>query len=314
MVNIRKHKLGKSKQSGLLFTIMMVALPMLQFIIFWGYVNFDSILMAFRNGSTWTLMHFKQFFEDWNKGYIPRALTNSLINLLVNEFISLPIVVVLSYFLFKKCYGSKVFRVLFFIPSLISAVVMAYLFQSIIQPDGDAGPLIMLLQRIGFKFDGELGKDILFFGLLGVDKTAYATIQVYCIWTCVGTNLVLLSGALARSPQELFEAAKIDGAGMWAEFKHLVIPILWPTITTLFIFNLAACFTMYLPVTLLGGSNMPSTWTIGYLIVQRTNEAGKGIGHMGYPAAIGLIFTAVTVPLILIIKKVFNRISEAMEF
>ncbi len=307
----RKKKYFASRKKELIFAIGMVILPMIQFVIFWGYVSFDSILMAFKDGKgAWSLVHFESFVRDYQKGLIATALKNSMINLAVAEFVTLPLVISLSYLLFKKCYGASAYRVLFFLPSLISAVVMANLFSSLVTPVGDnPGAIISLLQKLGVSFSDE----VLNYGLLGPKQTAFTTVEVFCVWTGVGTNLVLLCGGLSRAPADLFEAAKIDGAGMWKEFTVIVIPILWPTITTLFIFNLAGCFTMYQPVMLLTENN-ENTITIGYFIMKRTAEANGKANALGYPAAVGLIFTAVTVPIILFVKWSFNKISGALEF
>lgn len=301
-------KSNKNRKKALVFTLLMVALPLIQFIIFWGYVNFDSIMMAFKNGNEWSLYQFEKLFRyDIDKILI--YAKNSLINLAVSECITLPLVVVLSYLLYKKCYGSSLFRVLFFLPSLISAVIMANLFSSLVSPYGsDPGPIISLLQALGVP----ISEDILSLGLIDGDR-AFPMVMVYCVWTGVGTNLVLLSGGLSRAPQELFEAARLDGAGMWSEFKDVVIPVLWPTITTLFIFNLAGCFTMYLPVMLLA-ENMDQATTVGYFIMIRTTEAGNNLSQLQYPAAVGLIFTAIIVPTILFVKWFFNKISDTLEF
>lgn len=143
-------KSNKNRKKALVFTLLMVALPLIQFIIFWGYVNFDSIMMAFKNGNEWSLYQFEKLFRyDIDKILI--YAKNSLINLAVSECITLPLVVVLSYLLYKKCYGSSLFRVLFFLPSLISAVIMANLFSSLVSPYGsDPGPIISLLQALGY--------------------------------------------------------------------------------------------------------------------------------------------------------------------
>ena len=305
------NRMTRRKRKELFFVLLMVALPVIQFCIFWIYVNFDSILMGFKDEmGGWSLANFERFLKDFNKGVISRAMINSLINLAVAEFITLPLIVVLSYLLYKKCYGSAVFRVLFYLPSLISSVVMTALFASLVTPSGlDPGPVLSLLQKIGVKIDDALLK----YGLLGTDATAFFTIMLYCLWTGVGVNLVLLSGALARAPQDLFEAAKIDGAGMFAEFWYVVVPVLWPTITTLFIFNLAGCFIMYMPVMLLT-DGLFNTQTVGYYIINHTIQSHGNTSGLGYPAAVGLVFTAITMPIILLVKWGFNKLSEAIEF
>lgn len=303
-------KMTRRRRKELIFVLLMVALPVIQFAVFWVYVNFNSIIMGFQDAEGgFTLAHFVQFKKDFDKGLISTAIINSIINLAVAQLITLPLVVILSYLMYKRCYGSRFFRVLFYLPSLISAVVMTSLFASLVTPVGsDAGPVITILQKIGIEFNDKVLKN----GLLGNKDTAYFTVMVYCVWTGVGVNLVLLSGALARAPQDLFEAARIDGAGMFAEFWHVVLPVLWPTITTLFIFNLAGCFTMYMPVMLLTNGDQ-NTNTVGYFIISNTINR-SGAGTLGYPAAVGLIFTAVTMPVILLVKWGFNKISEAIEF
>ena len=304
-------RMSKRRRKELIFVLLTVALPVLQFAIFWVYVNFNSIIMGFQDiDGEWTLAHFVQFKKDFEIGLISRAVINSLINLGVAQLITLPLVVILSYLMYKKCYGSTFFRVLFYLPSLISAVVMASLFASLVTPAGssDPGPILTIFQNFGVELSDSLMKH----GLLGNKETAFFTIMVYCVWTGVGVNLVLLSGALARAPQDLFEAARIDGAGMFAEFRYVVVPILWPTITTLFIFNLAGCFTMYMPVMLLTNGNN-ETMTVGYFIIANTINR-SGAGTLGYPAAVGLVFTAITMPVILLVRWGFNKISEAIEF
>ena len=300
----------KKRWRELRFVLLMVALPLAQFLVFWVYVNFQSIIMAFQDESGgFTLFNFEFFMSEYEKGYIPVAFWNSLINLAVAQLITLPLVVILSYLMYKKCYGSSFFRVMFFLPSLISSVVMAELFASLVTPRGsNPGIVISILQEFGV----HLSDTIMRLGFLGDISTAFATVMVYCVWTGVGVNLVLLSGALARAPQDLFEAARIDGAGMFAEFWYVVVPVVWPTITTLFIFNLAGCFTMYMPVMLLT-TGQKEVQTIGFYIINNTLMR-KGSGALGYPAAVGLIFTLITMPVILVVKWGFNKLSEAIEF
>lgn len=310
---LKGHKKFSRKTKGeLVFCLLMLLVPMVQFIVFWGYVNFDSIMMGFKDATeNWSLVNFERFINEVKKGTIQIAFKNSLINLAVAEFITLPLVVIFSYLLYKRCYGASVFRIVFFLPSLISAVVMANLFINMVTPvsDNNLGPIVIILEKTGVNFS----REVLRRGLLSHKDTAFGMIMVYCVWTGMGTNLILLAGALARSPQELFEAANIDGAGMFTEFAHVVVPLIWPTITTLFIFNLAGCFTMYMPVMLLTNGDY-ETMTIGYYITASVMNSGGDLSTLGYPAMVGIVFTVITVPIILVVKWAFNKISEAVEF
>lgn len=315
IMNGKRRKIKKARRKELTFIIGMLAFPLLQFLIFWGYVNFDSIIIAFKDAANnWSLANFERFLIEWKTSpsrVIQTSIINSLINLAVANLITLPMVILFSYLLFKRCYGYRAFRIIFYLPSIISPVVLTALYAKFvgIMPNGQPGPAIAILQKIGIP----LSEEILKYGFLGSDRFGFATIMVYCIWSGIGINLVLLSGALSRVPKEIFESAKIDGCGMFREFFNIVIPLLWPTVTTLFILNLSGTFTMYMPVMLLQ-AGARGTGTIGYYIVANTIGSSGNLSALSYPAAVGLIFTLIMMPVILIVKKLFEKINKVVEY
>ena len=202
------------------------------------------------------------------------------------------------------------FRVIFFLPSIISTVVMCMLFRYLVgvTPNGP-GPVVSLLQKLHVP----LSEEVINNGLFGSEKTAYATIMAEMLWSGIGINLVLISGALARVPSEIFEAAKIDGCGMGTEFIRIVCPLVWPTITTVFILGMAGMFNMYMPVMLMTEGEY-GTSTVGWYITRYTMAAANGIDNFNYPAAVGLVFTVVGTPLVLGVKALLDKVCSAVEF
>ena len=138
------------------FIIGMLSIAVLNFLVFWLYVNFNSILMAFQSqtkgGLVWTLDNFTRFFKevkisDFQLGL---AVKNSVLLYVSGTFFTLPLSLLFAYYLYKKVALSGFFRVVFFLPSIISAAVLVTLFKYVVMP---SGPLNELLSII-------LGKDV----------------------------------------------------------------------------------------------------------------------------------------------------------
>ncbi len=312
-VSAARRPFWTRKRKNLLFVCGLLVIPITQFIVFWVYVNFDSILLGFQSpsDSSFTWANFERFVREFKtQPYLKESIVNTLIYFVVCNGINLPIIVLFSYLLFKKCYGHSVFRVIFFLPSIISVVVMCMLFRYLVgvTPNGP-GPIISLLQALHIP----LSEEVLNNGLFGSEKTAYATIMVEVLWSGIGINLVLISGALARVPADIFEAGKIDGCGMCTEFFRIVCPLVWPTITTVFILGMAGMFNMYMPVMLMTEGEF-GTSTIGWYITRYTMSATNGTDNFNYPAAVGLVFTVIGTPLVLIVKALLDKVSDAVEY
>ena len=117
-----------------IFIGLMLSVGLIQFAIFWLYVNFDSILMAFRlstkEGIVWTFDNFRRFFHEFSipEYELALALKNTLLLFLVGTIIGLPTSLLFAYYLYKKILFAKFFRVIFFLPSIISAAVLVGLF------------------------------------------------------------------------------------------------------------------------------------------------------------------------------------------
>ena len=285
------------------FIIGMLSIAVLNFLVFWLYVNFNSILMAFQSqtkgGLVWTLDNFTRFFKevkisDFQLGL---AVKNSVLLYVSGTFFTLPLSLLFAYYLYKKVALSGFFRVVFFLPSIISAAVLVTLFKYVVMP---SGPLNELLSII-------LGKDVAIEWVVD-EKYSMFTILVYCIWTGFGGNIVLLTGAIYRIPEDVMEYGKLDGIGMTRELFSVIILLIWPTLSTLIICSTAGLFTATGPV-LLFTEGQFKTMTLGYFIFDKVQA-----GQYYYPSAIGLIFTFIGVPLTLLVKRVCDKTFEDVAY
>ena len=289
------------KKTKTLFITLMMAYPVLQFIVFWLYVNLDSIAMAFQDASgNFTFDNFTLFFTQLKdtESLAFNSITNSIWHFLIGDFIGLPVSLLLSYFMFKQVPCSKVFRVVFFLPSIISAVVLTTIYGYLLKSDGPINSLIV-----------QMGGDVVPF-LLSEDLV-FPSILFYGFWFGMGMNILLISGAIARIPEDISEYSRLEGVGFFREFVSIVIPLIFETISSIFLMGAVGMFTTLGPTLLLTPLTFETnTSTIAYFIYYCVNVTNS----LEYAAASGLVFTLIGVPIILGIRTLLNKINNGIEF
>ena len=302
----KKQKMVKAKK---IFIITMLAYPILHFLIFWVYINFNTVLKSFQGFSYKTgdevfvgMKNYVNFFKAFasESGQLKHAVVNSVLFFVFNNFVLLPVSMIFAYLLFKKVFMERVFRIIYFLPNIISVVVLTMVFKFMF--DNEFGPLFSILEKIGFKMPEN--------GFFGTEGTAMIMIFVYCLWAGVGYNVLLLSGTIARIPTEIFEAGKIDGIGMTREFVQMVVPLIFSTVSTLFVTGSMVMFTLFLqPMLLTKGGPDNSTYTLAYFIVEQVNN-----NRLYDAAAAGIVCSVVGIPIIQAIKSIMEKLTPDVEF
>ncbi len=303
--NKRKEKSMKSaRRLDLVFVFIMLLIPSVQWLVFWLGVNFNSILMAFQNPmGDWDLIGFRMVFEslkdfnsDWGLGI---AVLNTL-RYFLKDFFMLVLQLLIAYFFYKKILGKRVFQVVLYLPSIISAVAMVEVFRNFIASDG---PLGIILQRIGEASD----PDYMLPAFLARSDTATWTIMIYTVWLGWGGNMLLLGGALARIPLEIVESARLDGIGTFKEITHIIFPLIWPTVSTILILMMTGLFTADGPILLfLKGKMLYKTHTIGYWIFCSVTDVGPSAYNQ--VSAAGLLFTGIGLPIIMLFRWLIEKV------
>lgn len=295
------------------YVALFLILPLINFCVFYVYVNLDSFRLAFTDNLTgeFTLEHFRIVFERFfgEQGYLRERLFRSMIVWIFSTFITFPVSILFSYAIFKKIPFANTIKVIFMLPVLLGTVIMAGIYKNML---GSTGPILSLLKAIGV----HLPEVILNNGLFANSKTAYIMLLIYQFWLGMGTNIMLLSGAMARVPQDVLEAAKLDGVGFFREFAQIVMPLVYPTIVTMIILSMSSLLVADAGTfVFFAGSNPEGVATLGYEMTLLTYIiAQTGSKAYGYPAALGMVTSAVTIPITLLTRRWLEKHMEGLEY
>lgn len=302
-MTVSRAKLKRElKKHGFILTI--VGIQIINFIIFYVVVNFNSIIMAFqlRQADTsilWTLSNFKDMFAEFasSSSELLGALGNTLI-FFVFGLVMLPISFTCSYFIYKKIFGHKFYRIIFFVPTILSGVVWSIIYKELLGPNG---PITALFEMItGEQMVGTFFTD---------ERYALGTVLLYGFWLGIAGNFVVYLGTMARIPESVIEAAKLDGVGWFRELYQIIVPLVWPTLATTVVISLTGIFTASGNILLLTGGTY-GTNTISFFIFQRVYGNAETSNSYNYAAAVGLFFTILTLPIVLLCNKILSKIDN----
>ena len=203
----------------------MIILPILQFLIFYVVVNFNSILMAFQEYNTLTfqtkpsLANFAMWFTDKTLPTLVNCLKNSLLYFAIT-LLTVPVSLAISYYIYKKFHLSEFFKIISFLPSIICISAIAIMYKAFVN-----------------------------YGMSGIFETAPISSEfsearkpmviVFYLLMNFSGNLLLYINAMSQVSPSVVEAAKIDGASEFGIFMHVVIPQIWGTIVSLLIIFMA---------------------------------------------------------------------------
>ncbi|TAK26102.1 MAG: sugar ABC transporter permease [Chloroflexota bacterium] len=185
----------------------------------------------------------------------------------------------LALLLDQKLFGTSALRTFFFLPSLTPIVASVILWGWIFHPD--IGVLNYLLRQVGIAGPGWLTSP----------ETAMPALFIIALWGSIGGGrMVIFIAGLLGIPQELYEAAHIDGAGLWQRFRHVTIPLLTPTIFFNMVLGVIAAFSVF-AIAYVGTKGGPINAT--YFYVLHIYNKGFADSEMGYAAALAWVFFAI---------------------
>lgn len=297
---LTQKKTSRAKKQEYLFVASLLVIPIIFFLVFWVYVNLDSFALAFqreKNGQVYvTLENFKavfnEFFKDGGGEYqLMTAFRNTLLFFTVNLLLVLPLSLLMSYFVYKKIAGYKVFRTVTYLPNIIASSALVVLFKFTFQSGGTYHELLNLPLG-GYKSPLE-GENAIFMLLL------------YNVLFGFGGNMVIFGGAMNSISGDVLEAGEIDGCNWFQELIYLIIPMMWPTISTLLIL----CFSSILSATgpiLAMTKKDANTHTLAFKLYSLATGVG-GNRDTYLAAAIGMVMTIIVFPIILLIRKVIFK-------
>ena len=296
MANNASRKLKERNRK--IFYWLMISLPLLQFFIFYICVNINSLILAFKSysvteGESFVFLDnfatvIKAIFKDTS---ISTAFTNSAIVWFVGLCVGSTLALFFSFYVYKKYFGSGLFRVMLFMPQIISSIVLVIMFRYFM-----VYALPEFLEPFGTKVPD----------LLADPNTAWGTILFYTLWTGFGTSTMMYVGAMNNISDSIVEYAKLDGFTPMKEFIFITVPMVFPTVSTFITVGLAAVFTNQMALyQFYAGNAEPQLWTVGYYLYVSAQKAGNA--EYPYLSAFGLVLTFITAPVTLIVKKLLEK-------
>ncbi len=302
-MTLKKRKTDKAAK---IFYISMIALPVLQFIIFYIVVNFNSILLAFQNynsgtgkfefaGLEWFETFFYRLFSTKELGI---SLYNSLIYCGLSVIIVMPLTMLFAYYIYKKMPLGGFFKIMLFAPSIITSMIWVLIYNYFME---DAIP------DLCSKFGVEIG------GL--ISNHTFLSLIIFHLLFSFGSCILLYLNAMQQIPKSTLEAAQIDGASEVRSFFSVVIPSIWPTIVSFFVINISQIGAYQANLYSFFQHSVPDMQlqTIGY--IQFVLVAANPADQSGFPyaSAIGLLLTLVIAPLTAIIRYLMNKYGPREE-
>lgn len=238
----------------------------------------DNYIAIFKNGQIWLL------------------LRNNLIFLISVPGI-LMISLIVSVLLFEEVPGWKFFRSAYYLPTILSAVVIGFLMKSMFSPRGVVNTLLTSLGLDGFIVD--------WFNNV---PTAFM-ILIFCFyWQTLGQGTLIFLSGMSTISNEVFEASRIDGAGWWDKFLKIIMPSLVPTIfyftVTNIIFVFIGLFGLVYSVT--GGGPGYETTPIDYMIYLQ----GFQSGNFGSASSLAVILFIIVAFITFIQLKISEKLYD----
>ena len=294
-----------NKYSKNLFIFFSLAPAMILYILFRIIPTFQVFRMSLFKTSALSKKekfvgfdNFISLFQD--KAFI-RSFQNTILLIVVVTIVTLVLAVFFAAILTtEKIRGSNFFRIIFYIPNILSIVVVSGIFSAIYDPG--RGLVDSILQIVGLRGPKA--------GWLGDQNIVIYSIAMALIWQAVGYYMVMYMAGMANIPDSLYEAAELDGAGKMNKFFTITLPLVWlnirATLSFFIISTINLSFLLVVPLTD-GGPDGATEVFLSYMYKQAyTNQS------YGYGMAIGVMVFVFSFALSGLISAVTNR--EILEY
>ena len=292
----------KSNPRRTMFLLFCVAPAVILFTIFMVVPTFNVFRLSLYQRSTFnpneTFIGLENFQMLMNDATFIRSMQNMLLLIVMVTVFTMATALLFAYILTReKLKGQDFFRVVFYIPNILSVVVISGIFSAIY--DVDKGLLNSILNLFG-------QDSILWKG----EQHVITSLVIAMVWQAIGYYMVMYMASMAAVPESLYESAGLDGADRKTQFFQVTLPLIWTNIrTTLTFFVISTINMAFLFVSAMtgGGPNNASNVALLYMY----NQKNLGGGY-GYAMAIGVVIFLVSFGLSALVNKVTER--EVLEY
>lgn len=305
-MTLRNHS-KKINKLRLSFVLLFVAIPVIEWLVFYVYANFSAFFMAFTNRhGELSFDNFVRFFEEMtmSTSLMREAFRNTFITFAI-IVVSYPFKVLVSYFIYKKIPFAGFYRIVFFLPSIIFSVALVLILQQIYGLQGFYAQTIQNLFNLDYTPE-----------VLADSRFANLTILFSMVWMSFPGDLIIWGGAFARIPEELLEAGRIDGVNWWQEFTRIIVPLVWPTVALQMILLCCSVFSASGNVFLMTKGEYGTMTLDSWMYITLLNNSGGAYNSnvYNYLSAVGLILTTVAITISLNVRKFTDKKFEEVEY
>ncbi|WP_070000624.1 carbohydrate ABC transporter permease [Cellulosilyticum sp. I15G10I2] len=271
---------------ALLIFIVFVILPIIRS-FFYGFYSWNGLSDPQYIG----LKNFKEILTDrifWH------SFKNNIIVVIASVFGQIPLGLIIAIILNKKLKSSSFFRTVFFMPMILSTVVVGLLWSTIL--NSQVGILNGVLNKIGL--------DQIAMDWLGDPNIAIYTICFVIVWQFFGLYMIIFLAALQNIPSEIFEAANVDGANEWCKLVNITVPMIWDSIMAAVVLCIAGSMrTFDLVFVMTKGGPAHATELMATYMYNKTFEVYK----YGYGSAVSLVIFIISFSFIIISRKLMSQ-------
>ena len=242
-----------------------------------------------------TFIGIKNYIELFTSDrYFPQAVKNSLILVAASLFIQLPISLILALILSKGVKGDNFFRTIYFIPVVISSMVIGQLWLKMF--NSDYGVINTVIRYFVPEYEHSW-----------LTKNAFMTVLIPSVWQYIGYHMIIFYAGIKSISTDYYEAAQIDGASTWQVYRKITLPLLVPVIKTCVIFAITGSLRAFdLVYVMTGGgpnhiSEVPATLMYNNLF--RKGLYGYGSAQAFFIVIECLIFT-------FIVNRLFKKAEQ----
>ena len=284
------------------FILLCVAPAVILFTIFMVVPTFNVFRLSLYQRSTFNpeevFIGLKNFQMLMNDATFIRSMQNMLLLIVMVTIFTMGTALVFAGILTReKLKGQDFYRIVFYIPNILSVVVISGIFSAIYDIDrGLLNSILNLFGKEGILWKGE--------------QHVIMSLVIAMVWQAIGYYMVMYMASMSAVPGSLYESAGLDGANRFQQFFQITIPLIWTNIrTTLTFFIISTINMAFLFVSAMtgGGPNNASNVALLYMY----NQKNLGGGY-GYAMAIGVVIFLVSFGLSALVNKATER--EVLEF
>src|SRR4051812_733608 len=283
-------------RAGFLFILPALLL----YLVFMVYPFFQSIYFSFTNWNgvnavkEWVgLANYQELIHD---GLFWLALQHTVIWVIIGTIAPIVIGMLLAILLWRRPKGFNVFRTFYFMPQVLSSVVISIIWNWIYNPI--FGILNKSLDAIGLK---DISR-----GWIGDPDTALYAVLVAAIWATIGLCLVIFLAGLQNVSKDLLEAATVDGANSWQRFWHVTVPQMANVLNVVIALLLIGGFSVFDIVFVMTGGGPANATEV---LATYTYKEAFTQNHVGYASSLSVVITVLS----LIASVTFIRLRERQE-